>query len=183
MLPSANIGIGALSLPQLPPSPSGPNPTAPGQFGRLYDQLMTAEDKAGKGLPGLPTSMEMAPLITPATDLSQPFKASVEFPGAVDPNATAPIGPDGLKVPGVAASQAANNQINDLFKPFQEGLSQVNQLQDDSKRLANEAAIGGDVDLHDVMIASEKASVSMQLTMTIRNKLVEAYQEIMRMQV
>ena len=182
MLPSANIGIGSLSLPTLPPSPSGPNPTTPGQFGRLYDRLMTAEDLAGAKSPGLPTAMEVAPIIMPATDLSQPFKGSVEFPGAVDPNAG--IGPDGLKVPGgVSAQSAENNGYSDLLRPFQEGLAQVNKLHKDAATLANEAAIGGDVDLHDVMIASEKSSVAMQLTLQVRNKLVEAYQEIMRMQV
>lgn len=42
----------------------------------------------------------------------------------------------------------------------------------------------GDVDnLHDVTIAQEKANVSLQLTMSIRNKIVEAYKEIMRMQI
>ena len=48
MLPSINqLGIGALSLPQLPPSPSGPNPTAPAQFGAMYDRLMTADGAPG----------------------------------------------------------------------------------------------------------------------------------------
>ena len=37
--------------------------------------------------------------------------------------------------------------------------------------------------LHNVMITAEKASVTMQTTLEIRNKVVEAYQEIMRMQV
>jgi flagellar hook-basal body complex protein FliE len=181
MLPSPNIGIGALSLPQLPPNPSGPVPSVPGQFGRLYDSLMTAEDRAKAGLPGLPTQMEVAPILMPNTDLSQPFKASPEFPGAVDP--TKGIGPDGLKVPGANRAETAENGFAGLLKPFQEHLSEVNKLQHDSSKLANEAALGGDVDLHDVMIASEKASVAMQLTMAIRNKLVEGYQEVMRMQV
>ncbi|MOA27281.1 Flagellar hook-basal body complex protein FliE [compost metagenome] len=69
------------------------------------------------------------------------------------------------------------------MRPFQEGLAQVNKLHRDAATLANEAAVGGDVDLHDVMIAAEKSSVAMQLTLQVRNKLVEAYQEIMRMQV
>jgi flagellar hook-basal body complex protein FliE len=37
--------------------------------------------------------------------------------------------------------------------------------------------------LHQVMITAEKASVTLQTTLEIRNKVVEAYQEIMRMQV
>ena len=39
------------------------------------------------------------------------------------------------------------------------------------------------VEYHDVMIAVEKASTSMQLTMAVRNKLLDAYQEINRMSV
>jgi flagellar hook-basal body complex protein FliE len=172
MLPTASIGIGALEGLKLPPVPSGPNPTTPGQFGQMYDKLMTAEERT----PTLPTQMEVAPLISPVSDLSQPFKPSVEFPGAVDPNS-------GLKLPGVEKPGAASNAIGDMLKPFGDGLKSVNQLQLDADKLAKEAAVGGDVDLHDVMIAGEKASVAMQLTLQIRNKLVEAYQDVMRMQV
>ena len=42
---------------------------------------------------------------------------------------------------------------------------------------------GGNVDLHEVMIASQKASITLNATMEVRNKAVEAYQEIMRMSV
>ena len=42
---------------------------------------------------------------------------------------------------------------------------------------------GENVPLHQVMIATEEASVSFQLMVEVRNKLLEAYQELMRMQV
>jgi flagellar hook-basal body complex protein FliE len=181
MLPAMNqLGIGALSLPSLPPSPSGPNPTAPGQFGSMYDRLLTADGApGGASLPSLPTQMEVAPLIMPASDMAQPFKASPEFPGAVDPNT--------MKVPGIGQLADANGTNahgpGEMFKPFSDGLASVNKLQLDAAKLAKEAAVGGDVDIHDVMIAGEKASVAMQLTLQVRNKLVEAYQDVMRMQV
>ncbi|MFF2448097.1 flagellar hook-basal body complex protein FliE [Neobacillus sp. NPDC058068] len=44
-------------------------------------------------------------------------------------------------------------------------------------------AKGEDINLHDVTIAAQKASIAVQLTTQIRDKAVEAYQEIMRMQV
>lgn len=44
-------------------------------------------------------------------------------------------------------------------------------------------AAGQADNLHEVMIAVERASIALELTIAIRNKLVEAYQEIMRMQV
>lgn len=49
--------------------------------------------------------------------------------------------------------------------------------------LATRQVRGEDVQLHDVALAMEKADVSMRLAMKTRNKIVEAYQEIMRMPV
>jgi len=46
-----------------------------------------------------------------------------------------------------------------------------------------QANTGGPVDLHDVMIAMEKADISLRLLVQVRNKAVDAYHEIMRMQV
>jgi flagellar hook-basal body complex protein FliE len=43
--------------------------------------------------------------------------------------------------------------------------------------------VGEEVDLHEVMIAVEKAKTSFDLLMEIRNKTIDAYREIMRMQV
>ena len=42
---------------------------------------------------------------------------------------------------------------------------------------------GGNIELHEVMIASQKASITLNATLEIRNKAIEAYQEIMRMSV
>lgn len=176
MLPVPGLALGGIEFPSLPPVRSGPNPTQPGQFGRMYDQLLSSDDRMG-ARPALPTQMEVRPLIMPAADLQAPFKASVEFPGAVDP--------DGLRVPGPSAALDAKNNKSpfDFLQPLKSGMDQVSHLSKDAETLAVEAALGGDVDLHDVMIAAEKASVATQLTLQVRNKLVEAYQDVMRMQV
>ncbi|EKE02992.1 MAG: flagellar hook-basal body protein FliE [uncultured bacterium] len=44
-------------------------------------------------------------------------------------------------------------------------------------------ASGGDIDLHNVMISMEKSSLSMNLTLQMRNKILQAYQEMSRIQV
>lgn len=71
-------------------------------------------------------------------------------------------------------------QFGQLLK---NALNRVNELQiesDEYKKLL----LTGDLDnLHDVTIAAEKANISLQLTLSVRNKLVEAYREIMRMQI
>lgn len=54
--------------------------------------------------------------------------------------------------------------------------SQVEVNTETEKLINNETS-----NLHDVMIAAEKAAVTMQVTLEVRNKMIEAYQEIMRM--
>ena len=79
-------------------------------------------------------------------------------------------------------SSVANAQKN--FASFlKDSINSVNQAQNESDALTNKLARGENVDLSQVMIASQKASITMQATMEIRNKAVEAYQEIMRMSV
>lgn len=52
-----------------------------------------------------------------------------------------------------------------------------------ANELSRQLALGETDEIHAVMIATEKASLSWQLLQQVRNKLTEAYQEIMRMQV
>lgn len=77
-----------------------------------------------------------------------------------------------------------NQNINfqDVFK---ETIEKVNELQMEANQKSIDFALGGinAPDIHEVMISMEKASLALNLTIEIRNKLVEAYQEIMRMQV
>lgn len=63
-------------------------------------------------------------------------------------------------------------------------LNQVNQVQMDAERMGKSFAMGDDsVSLSDVMISGQKASISFQATVQVRNKLVSAYHDIMNMQV
>ena len=177
MLPVPATGLGRIELPLLPPTPSGPNPTAPGQFSRLYDHMLNDDDRQG-ARPALPTSMEVRPVLAPAESLATPWVASKEFPTAVDP--------DGLRVPGAAKAADAGDAPQgpmQFLEPFKATMAETNRLAQASEALQNEAATGGDVDLHDVMIAGEKANLALQVTLQVRNKLVEAYQDVMRMQV
>jgi flagellar hook-basal body complex protein FliE len=70
---------------------------------------------------------------------------------------------------------------------FGETLSQavkdVNSLQTQANKAVDQMVSGQDVDLHDVMIAVEKAKTSFDLLMEVRNKAISAYQELMRIQV
>lgn len=61
-------------------------------------------------------------------------------------------------------------------------LEAVNQLQVEAEHQAQRLARGEAESLHDVMIAAAKAQVALDLTVALRNKVLEAYQEISRMQ-
>lgn len=66
-------------------------------------------------------------------------------------------------------------------KVFQEALEEVNSLQHQADQAIKEMAVGDTQDLHKTMIMLEKADLSFRLMMQVRNKLLDAYQEIMRM--
>ncbi|MGI6129410.1 MAG: flagellar hook-basal body complex protein FliE [bacterium] len=62
-------------------------------------------------------------------------------------------------------------------------LEEVNRLQQDAHDKTRLMIIGGDIETHEVMLAVQKAELALELTQSVRNKVVESYQEIMRMQV
>ncbi len=62
-------------------------------------------------------------------------------------------------------------------------IDEVNKLQQKADAAVTALATGDTMSLHDTMIAMEQADLSFRLMMQVRNKIVDAYQEIMRMQV
>lgn len=71
--------------------------------------------------------------------------------------------------------------LNTFGQILKDNLNQVNALQVNAEKITQSYAVGGPVELHQVMIASERAGLALELTMQIRNKLLQAYQEISRM--
>lgn len=86
-------------------------------------------------------------------------------------------------------SQSINNSNTsfDAQKSFasvlKDSLNKVNESQLEADSMTEKLAQGKDVDLHQVMIAQQKANITLQATLEVRNKVIEAYQEMMRMQV
>jgi len=86
-----------------------------------------------------------------------------------------------------AKSGAINKTLNENTESFGETLTKaindVNDLQNEAGKAVTKMVAGEAVDMHDVMIAVEKAKTSFDLLMEIRNKTIDAYREIMRIQV
>ena len=79
----------------------------------------------------------------------------------------------------VTSADAQQTFANSL----KDAISKVNDQQIQSDTMTEKLINGGNVDLHEVMITSQKASITLNATMEVRNKAIEAYQEIMRMSV
>jgi len=62
-----------------------------------------------------------------------------------------------------------------------DSIDQVNRLQVAADSNINDLAMGKQTDIHRTMVAMEKASISFELLMQIRNKVISAYDRIMRM--
>jgi flagellar hook-basal body complex protein FliE len=72
----------------------------------------------------------------------------------------------------------------DFAQALRSSLDQVSQAQHQADGLGKRFVAGDDsVNLSDVMISMQKASISFQATVQVRNKMVAAYQDIMQMQV
>lgn len=80
-----------------------------------------------------------------------------------------------------SATEASGQDFSVLLKS---ALDQVSNAQQDAKQLTQQFELGDpNVNLQDVVLSLQKASVSFQTMVQVRNKLVSAYQEIMNMQV
>lgn len=79
------------------------------------------------------------------------------------------------------ATSTTHGEFSQLLK---QAIDNVNSLQQNTSELRNRFEMGDrDVSLGDVMIASSKSGVAFEATVQVRNKVVEAYKEIMSMPV
>ncbi|MGE5484295.1 MAG: flagellar hook-basal body complex protein FliE [Ignavibacteriales bacterium] len=82
---------------------------------------------------------------------------------------------------GDSGPQAAQAQS---FESYLKGaIDEINALQREADAASRAMATGDVSDIHRAVIASEKATLAVQLAIEVRNKVIEAYQEIMRMQI
>jgi flagellar hook-basal body complex protein FliE len=81
----------------------------------------------------------------------------------------------------IDSSKSANQEEGGNFESvINEAISKVSQVQDDVEKAVDELANGGDVT--NAILAIEKADMSFQLMVEVRNKLLTTYEEIMKLQ-
>ena len=84
--------------------------------------------------------------------------------------------------PAGAAAPAAAGAGADFGRTLTDLLGKLGNTERATDQLVMRAAAGDNVDIHDVMIATQAESLAFQVGVQVRNKLVEAYQEVFRMQ-
>lgn len=80
----------------------------------------------------------------------------------------------------VGVSDAPGKSFADTLK---DAVGSVNQLQKTADTKMQQLATGKTSDIPEVMMAVEKADIALRLMVQVRNKIIEAYQDIMKMQV
>lgn len=80
---------------------------------------------------------------------------------------------------GTGTGEAGPMPFADLMT---DAVGEVNKLQKTAQATVRGLMTGKGVDVHEAMIASEKASMAFELTLAVRNKAVQAYQQVMSMQ-
>ena len=96
----------------------------------------------------------------------------------------------GVSVPTISTNAFLDSIVTDKTQEnkvsfgemLNAAIQDVNGLQKEAEKKNIDLIAGRVEDISEVMIAAEKATISLQLTTQVRNKVVEAYQEIMRMQ-
>jgi len=96
---------------------------------------------------------------------------------------TLPAGTATTALQGVDPTGTAGTQGVDFGQILSQGIENLQGLHDKADQLAVQAATGDLNAIHDYTITATEAAVSTQLTTAVRNKALEAFQEIMRMSV
>ena len=73
------------------------------------------------------------------------------------------------------------NFASQMGQAFSNSLNAVNNTKLEAERLQEDLAMGGPTNVHDAMIAAEKASLSMQMAIQVRNRVLSAYTDITSM--
>jgi flagellar hook-basal body complex protein FliE len=86
-------------------------------------------------------------------------------------------------MPSGGASAVRGSTEKSFGQLLTDALDNVNDLQKKADQASTDLATGRIDDISQVVIAAEKAAIALQLTIQVRNKMLESYQEMMRMQV
>jgi flagellar hook-basal body complex protein FliE len=168
-------GSGAFRAPEVTPFPGVmPSPTTTPTPGPL-----------GQAAPTPQVTAQPKPDSTPVPGAGQIQPTVQGSPYSTQPITTTRI-PDPIQTPftpsvttGIPIKQSPAAET--FGKYLKDAVSNYNDVQTQADSMVQHLAVGDKVDIHDVALAVQKASITNQLAIQVRNRLVESYQEVMRM--
>ena len=86
----------------------------------------------------------------------------------------------GIKIDSGSTSKSSDKSFFDQLK---EGVAEVNTMQKVGDKMSTDLTTGKSGNIHETMLAVSSAELAFNLMVQVRNKALEAYQEVMRMQV
>lgn len=114
-------------------------------------------------------------LIGSVGNLQSPYLSRLQ-PSTRTDAPDAPVKLPGISMPGVPATQPGG-----FGQVFEQIVSSVDAKQSEAQSITRDVLLGKNDQVHQSMIAMQEASVAFQLMVEVRNKVVESYQELMRM--
>ena len=114
--------------------------------------------------------------ITQSGDIERLFSGSNEISGPGFPGS-------GEIQPGQTSPQLPSETAKTFSEVLQESVDKVNTHQIQADTAIKELVAGRTKNIHETMLAIERADTSLKMMMQVRNKIIDAYKEIMRMQI
>jgi flagellar hook-basal body complex protein FliE len=84
---------------------------------------------------------------------------------------------------GIGQQKTGSTSVSSFSDALNKAVNDVDRLQHEADKSIQSAQTGNTGSLHEAIIALEKADISFRTMLQVRNKLIDAYQEIMRMSV
>lgn len=78
---------------------------------------------------------------------------------------------------------ADKTQSKTFFDTLKDKIDEVNEMQVNAENSTESLVKGEDVDVHQVMLTTEEAKMSLEMAIQVRNKIIDAYQELTKMQI
>lgn len=91
--------------------------------------------------------------------------------------------PQESSFPSLVSPSEGQNKTESFSQFLNRSINEVNEMLGGADKSARDLAAGKSENLHDAMITMEKAETAFKLLVQVRNKVIDAYQEVMRMQV
>ena len=92
-------------------------------------------------------------------------------------------GVSSLSTDNELVKNASTDSFSDILSAMIDSVDETNDLQNSAEEEAVKFALGESENTHDLLIAETKASVALQYTVAVRDKLIDAYKELLQMQI